>query len=116
MSMGARGRIEIKGYEDDWGGVCDDGAGVQQANAFCKQAGFKLGAKEADLLSRFGDINEKINLDDVDCNGKEESILECKFNENREWWCKAGECKNLNVLCDTVEDCDDGSDEEVTAV
>lgn len=130
------GRIEIKGYEHDWGGVCDDGFGIQEANVFCRQAGFKLGAREAVLLSRFGNGNGQINLDEVDCNGNEESVLECKFNpwtendcslkefagvvcidENREctkeeWRCKSGECKNLNVLCDTVEDCDDGSDEE----
>jgi hypothetical protein len=66
----SEGRIEIKGYEDDWGGVCEDGAGVQEANVFCKQAAFKLGAKEAVLLSRFGNGNGKINLDEVDCNGR----------------------------------------------
>jgi len=133
----SEGRIEIKGYEYDWGGVCDDGFGLPEANVFCREAGFKLGAKEAVLLSRFGTGNQKINLDEVDCAGNEESILECKFNpwtvndcslkefagvvcidENREcsdeeWRCKSGECKNLNFLCDTVEDCVDGSDEDL---
>ena len=43
--------------------------------------GYRLGAKEATLQSRFGSNSYgRINLDEVDCKGDETDILECKFN------------------------------------
>ena len=52
-----------------------------------------------------------------DCSLKEFAGVVCIYENrecaNEEWRCKSGECKNLNVLCDTVEDCDDGSDESL---
>ena len=130
------GRVEVRGMGHSWGGVCDDGFGLQEANVFCRAAGFRLGAKEAVQLSRFGSSQGgNINLDEVDCQGIEESVMECKFNpwtehdcspkefagvicldesrecEQEEWRCGSGECRNLNRLCDTVEDCQDSSDE-----
>ena len=135
--MPHEGRIEIKGYQHGWGGICDDGWGQPEASVICRMLGFRLGAKEATLLSRFGSSpNGQINLDEVDCVGDESDLLECKFNpwgdhdcsakefagvicidENQEcgedeWRCGSGECKSVSALCDTVEDCIDGSDEE----
>ena len=77
------GRVEVRGMGHTWGGVCDDGFGLQEANVFCKAAGFRLGAKEAVQLStsRFGPTSDgKINLDEVDCEGHEEDLMDCKFN------------------------------------
>ena len=75
------GRVEVRGMGHSWGGVCDDGFGLQEANVFCKAAGFRLGAKEAVQLSRFGPTSDgKINLDEVDCEGHEEDLMDCKFN------------------------------------
>lgn len=129
------GRVEIRGYGHGWGGVCDDGWGQPEASVICRMVGYRLGAREATLLSRFGQ-GGRINLDEVDCMGEEEDILECKFNpwgehdcsakefagvicidENEEcgedeWRCGSGECRSVSVLCDTVEDCADGSDED----
>ena len=49
---------EIKGYEHDWVGVCEDGFGMQEANVFLKPAGFKLGPRRLfcclDLVMEMG--------------------------------------------------------------
>ena len=128
------GRIEIKAFDYGWGGICDDGFGIVDANVVCKEAGFPLGAKEAVLHSKFGSGDE-ILLDELDCKGSEDTLLECKFNPwkehdcsakeyagvvcrrkqesclEEEWKCKSGECISLEFLCDTTSDCSDGSDE-----
>ena len=128
------GRVEIKAFDYGWGGICDDGFGINNAQVICKEAGFPLGAQEAVLHSRWGPGNE-ILLDELKCKGTENSILECKFNpwkehdcapkeyagvvckvkdetcSEEEWKCQSGECINLEFLCDTTSDCSDGSDE-----
>ena len=90
------GRVEVRGMGHPWGGVCDDGFGLQEANVFCKAAGFRLGAKEAVLLSRFGPTDDgKINLDQVECEGHEEDLMECKFNPWLEHDCSVKEFAGL---------------------
>ena len=84
--------MEVRGMGHSWGGVCDDGFGMQEANVFCKAAGFRLGAKEAVLLSRFGPTSDgKINLDQVECEGHEEDLMDCKFNPWLEHDCSVKE-------------------------
>lgn len=63
------GRIEIKAFDYEFGGICDDGFGIEEANVVCKEAGFPLGAKEAVLNSGFGSGDGPILLDEVNCNG-----------------------------------------------
>ena len=128
------GRIELKAFDYGWGGICDDGFGILEANVICKEAGFPLGAKEAILHSKFGSGDE-ILLDELDCKGNENSLLDCKFNPwkehdcsakeyagvvcrqrqescgEEEWKCQSGECISLEFLCDSTSDCSDGSDE-----
>ena len=135
----SEGRVEVRGHSQDWAGVCDDGWGEPEASVVCRMAGYRLGAREAVLRSRFGSSQGgNINLDEVDCTGEEDSLVDCKFNpwgvhdcsekefagvicidENQEcgedeWRCGSGECRVISGLCDTVEDCQDGSDEERT--
>ena len=93
------GRVEVRGMGHPWGGVCDDGFGLQEANVFCKAAGFRLGAKEAVLLSRFGPTDDgKINLDQVECEGHEEDLMECKFNPWLEHDCSVKEFAGLSQV------------------
>ena len=133
------GRVEVRGHGAGWAGVCDDGWGAPEASVVCRMAGYRLGAREAVLRSRFGSSpGGNISLDEVDCTGEEDSLMDCKFNPwgvhdcsekefagvvcideaqecgEDEWRCGSGECRVISGLCDTVEDCQDGSDEERT--
>lgn len=99
------GRVEIRGYGHDWGGICDDGWGQPEASVICKMVGYRLGAKEATLLSMFGSIESgKINLDEVDCTGSEKDIIECKSNPWGDHDCSSKEM--AGVICiDENEEC-----------
>ena len=60
------GRVEVRGHSHDWAGVCDDGWGEPEASVVCRMAGYRLGAREAVLRSRFGSTpGGVINLDEV---------------------------------------------------
>ena len=75
-----------------------------------------------------------ILLDDLNCEGTEQSILECKFKpwtkhdcrisewsgvtcniekkcSDEQWKCDNGQCITKKWLCDLENDCMDGSDE-----
>ena len=64
-----------------WGGVCDDQFGLNDANVICRQLGFPLGASQA-LPSHshsFGAV-APILMDDLQCRGNETSLTECIFS------------------------------------
>ena len=104
------GRIEIKAFHYPYGGICDDGFGLEEAHVVCRQAGFPLGAREAAINSKFGggDPGQQILLDELDCEGSEFSLLECTFDpwtrhdcSHKEW---AGVvCKVQDDGCRTDE-------------
>ncbi|XP_020606086.1 protein bark beetle-like [Orbicella faveolata] len=68
------GRLEIF-LRGQWGTVCDDSFDINDARVACRQLGF-LGAKR---FYRHGRGTGPTWLDDVNCMGTEESLLECKY-------------------------------------
>ena len=50
--VASEGRVEVRGQGRGWGGVCDDGWGEPEAGVVCRMLGYRLGAREATLLSR----------------------------------------------------------------
>ena len=74
--MGApnRGRVEVY-HNREWGTICDDDWGIQDARVICRQLGFPE-AEEA--LREFTPRGSgRIWLDDVGCRGLESSISSC---------------------------------------
>lgn len=61
-----------------WGSVCDDSFGMNDANVICRQLGFTLGASQALSHSTFGP-GSPILMDDVQCHGNETSLADCKY-------------------------------------
>ena len=79
------GYIEIKPPNDAWGGICDDGFAKPEADVICRMLGYPHGSQKT--WNDTGDYSEhgfghgtKIILDEVKCNGNEESITKCKHS------------------------------------
>lgn len=72
-----RGRVEIY-INGEWGTVCDDLWTIKNADVICHQLGFPY-ALIAAKNSEFGEGKGlQILLDDVQCEGTESSLLDCK--------------------------------------
>ncbi|KAG9268901.1 HHIP-like protein 1 [Astyanax mexicanus] len=72
-----RGRVEIYA-NGEWGTVCDDLWNTKNAAVVCRQLGFRYALKAA-KHAEFGEGKHlKIILDDVQCEGTEETLLDCQ--------------------------------------
>ena len=70
------GRLEIF-VNEEWGTVCDDGWGNNEAIVACRQMGFD-GAYDSDWTPRKdGSSYQTIWLDDVICTGNESQLINC---------------------------------------
>ncbi|XP_017338215.1 neurotrypsin [Ictalurus punctatus] len=72
------GRLEVY-HSGDWGTVCDDNWTEHHAQVVCRQLGFR-GSAEVAPAGAFGEGTGMILMDDVQCEGTESSLLECKHS------------------------------------
>ncbi|XP_066275078.1 uncharacterized protein [Branchiostoma lanceolatum] len=90
------GRVEIRLGNGDWGTICDDGFDIQDANVICRQLGY--GSAESYHESAvFGEGTGPIWLDEVECVGDEESLLDCSSDEWNQHNC--GHYEDVGVVC-----------------
>ncbi|CAH1247198.1 DMBT1 [Branchiostoma lanceolatum] len=69
------GRVEV--YQDgEWGTICDDAFGQEDADVVCRQLGF-TGAERATTQASFGPGTGRIWLDEVGCSGSETRLQNC---------------------------------------
>ena len=68
------GRVEIY-HNSEWGTVCDDRFGADEAAVVCRQLGLTGG--EAHREAAFGEGAGTIWLDDVQCDGTESRLADC---------------------------------------
>jgi hypothetical protein len=66
-------------YDGKWGTICDDKWNIRDANVACRQLGY-LYAVRALQGKRVPDGTGQIWLDNVVCNGKEETLSSCNHN------------------------------------
>ena len=102
-SKPGQGYIELKAYNYSFGGICDDGFGIEEAHVICRMAGFPLGAKMAHIGSVMGHGSGDILLDELNCKGDEATILECKYNPWTQHDCRIREW--AGVTCQDQEIC-----------
>ena len=100
------GRIEIKAFNYDWGGLCDDGFNSEEANIVCREAGYTLGAQEVFIGSQFGKGEGHILMDELDCKDNEISLLGCKFDPWNVTDCNDREWAGVSCRLDGITECD----------
>ena len=88
------GRIQIY-WNNQWGTVCDDLWDDNDATVICKQLGYSRGS--ARVSAYFGEGSGLILLDNVNCNGRESSIFDCRQSGFAEHDCKHHEV--AGVVC-----------------
>uniref|UniRef100_A0A7N6B120 SRCR domain-containing protein n=1 Tax=Anabas testudineus TaxID=64144 RepID=A0A7N6B120_ANATE len=96
-----RGRVEIF-ILGQWGTVCDDLFTIKAGTVVCRQLGFTraLVVRKRAVLGK-ADSNVRILLDDVECEGGEKSLLECKRARIGKHNCSHSE--DVGVICVTLE-------------
>lgn len=95
-----RGRVEIY-INGEWGTLCDDLWNTKAASVVCRQLGFPYVIKAA-KQAEFGEgRNLRILLDDIDCTGKEKTLLDCKHKEIGKHNCNHQE--DAGVICSHTE-------------
>ncbi|XP_068172917.1 HHIP-like protein 1 isoform X1 [Antennarius striatus] len=92
-----RGRVEIF-IRGQWGTVCDDLFTTKAGSVVCRQLGFKtaLAVMKRAVLGE-ADSAVRILLDDVECEGDERSLLECKRSRVGKHNCSHEE--DVGVIC-----------------
>ncbi|XP_053908288.1 deleted in malignant brain tumors 1 protein-like [Cuculus canorus] len=89
------GRVEVF-YHDQWGGVCDHSWDMRDAEVVCRQlvCGTALPASEG---ADFGVGPPQVWLDDVNCQGTEETLRKCQTSPWGESSCSHG--KHASAVC-----------------
>ena len=69
-----KGRIEVE-VAGEWGTICSDGWGRNDADVLCKQLGFTGG--DAAYVEDFGAGSGPAWMSNISCQGDERTILDC---------------------------------------
>ena len=73
------GRVEVRFAAGDWGTICDDSFGDEDASVICNMLGYQYGISVARSHVYFGSGTGSIFMDDINCVGSETSILACQY-------------------------------------
>ncbi|XP_062957686.1 deleted in malignant brain tumors 1 protein [Cynocephalus volans] len=94
-SSRCEGRVEIY-HANTWGTVCDDSWSIEDAHVVCRQLGCGLAVLSLPEAS-FSPGSGSILLDDVNCTGREASLVQCPHSG---WFThNCGHHEDAGVIC-----------------
>ncbi|XP_052493253.1 CD5 antigen-like [Budorcas taxicolor] len=72
------GRVEVE-RNGEWGTVCDDGWNMEDVEVVCRELGCgeAKGTPSGNLYKPLADEKQKIFIQDVNCNGTEDKLIDC---------------------------------------
>jgi len=70
------GRVEVR-HNSEWGTICDDNFGVEEARVVCRELGLSGGAVRTARSTTAGSSSQTIWLDDLRCTGNEARLSDC---------------------------------------
>lgn len=89
------GRVEVY-FKNTWGTICDDHWDIEDARVVCRQLGYDV-AISAPSKAAYGQGSGTIWLDNMACDGNENSIAECLHGGWGENNCNHAE--DASVVC-----------------
>jgi len=98
-SVANEGRVEIC-MNNVWGTVCDDSWGSSDATTVCQQLGYSTLDPVAFGNAHFGAGTGPIHLDDVNCNGRENNLVDCLHSSIVN--CTFGHSEDAGVRCQAL--------------
>ena len=101
-STDKEGYVEVLGTNGQWGGICDNGFDMNDAEVICRMLGFPfatLALASSDAADLYGTAPSGNNfvLNDLGCAGKEDTLFDCAHSG--EWNNNCGAAGTAGVQC-----------------
>ena len=93
LTNGDNGLLEVY-YDGEWGYVCDDGWIEANGDVVCSTLGYE-DALSSSIFHYSTDLNYRLNF--INCNGSEESLLECSYDVYIPGYC--GYFEHVYIIC-----------------
>ena len=90
------GYVEGLGFNNQWGGLCDDAFDLSDANVICRMLGYPsaiaaLGSSTADGLYGTAPSGNNFILEELGCTGNETAVFDCPHLGEWNAYCAPGE-------------------------